>query len=352
VLHDPDSSLYESISVSLQTRPFGEWVAPLFPPHRFKEGLFQEHTAVFFWANAMLGRMGFGRATLLMNFAYFLLSLFLLGRIAEQLTDPATAWLSTVAYLLSPLGLQYLLRGNHENAWGAMFLAGLYCLLQIRRGWWWGLGRALAGFLAVAIKGALALSFFPTLLVAWWLVSRRAIDLVWFLVCLALIGGGSLGYEAWYQEATGQSFFAGYLSTQIGGVMKYESAGIWSKAANIFYYLGNLAYFALPSSILALWGAWRTRREGQPASPKGRPGMGRGALAPAQPHVPPRSPVHLPRRVRAGARPRSGGAGRGVAVAQGPRREECRIPPICVHGVAGGDIVPAARGRQVALFIH
>ena len=51
-LRDPDSTLYESISEQLSRRPVLEWIAPLFPPARFKEGFFLEHLAAFFWPAA------------------------------------------------------------------------------------------------------------------------------------------------------------------------------------------------------------------------------------------------------------------------------------------------------------
>ena len=263
-LRDADSTLYESISEQLSRRPVREWIAPFFPPERFKEGLFLEHLAAFFWPAAALSKLGFARGALLANFLYFLGSLYLLFRLAAALADRAVGWAAVGSYLFSPLGIQYLLRANHENAWGLAYLGGFWCLHQMPRSRWFGLGFALFGLFAFAMKGILGLSFWPVMIAWWAIVSRRRKDAVWFALSAVLIALFSGLYELAFRRATGQGFFAGYLGTQIGYVAFYEQRPVWGKLVNPFYYLVHLLWFSFPGSVLAAWGIWRSRRLAEP----------------------------------------------------------------------------------------
>ena len=263
-LRDPDSTLYESISEQLSRRPVREWIAPLFPPARFKEGFFLEHLAAFFWPAAALGKLGFARGALLANFLYFLGSLYLLFRLAATLADRAVGWVAVGSYLFSPLGIQYLLRANHENAWGLAYFGGFWCLHEMPRSRWFGLGFALFGLFAFAMKGVLGLSFWPVMLLWWVMVSGRRKDAVWFALGAVFILLFSGLYQLAYRRVTGQSFLAGYLGTQIGYVSLYEQRPVWGKLLNPFYYLAHVLWFSLPGSALAAWGMWRSRRRAEP----------------------------------------------------------------------------------------
>src|SRR6267143_916122 len=241
-LRDADSTLYESISEQLSRRPVREWIAPFFPPGRFKEGIFLEHLAAFFWPAAALGKLGFARGALLANFLYFLGSLYLLFRLAAALA-------------------------NHENPWGLAYLGGFWCLQEMPRSRWFGLGLALFGLFAFAMKGILGLSFWPVMIAWWVIVSRRRKDAVWFALGAFLIALFSGLYELAYRRVTGQGFFAGYLGTQIGYVSFYEQRPVWGKLVNPFYYLAHLLWFSFPGSLLAAWGIWRSRRRADRSRP-------------------------------------------------------------------------------------
>ena len=256
-LHDPDSTLYEAIVNQLADQPYSKWLAPQFPEQRFKSGLFLEHTAVFFWPAALLQRLGVPRGALFANTLYYLLSLAVLFRLCTSLADRQVARLATFSYVVSPLGVQYLVRANHENAWGLAFLIGLLALVRMRSSPWWGVGLAGAAVLAVAIKGALGLLFFPAMAIAWLLLSRRPRELLWLAFAAAMVVLAAIGYEAAFRDLTGESFHASYLAIQTGYVAHHEQLGLGAKLLNPLYYLANIAWFALPGSLLAGWGLWR-----------------------------------------------------------------------------------------------
>jgi hypothetical protein len=207
--------------------------------------------------------MGFARAALLANLLYFLAGLYLLFLIARRLVRAEGAWLAVALYAISPLGIQYLVRANQENAWAVGFLGALYCMLNPQRGVR-SIGFVLFAAFAFLIKGVLALGLFPALGLWWWWSSRRREDLLWFAAGLAAIGLLSFGYERAYQGLTGESFFANYVSAQMTYVHRDEGIGLVRKLINPVYYAANILWFALPSSVLAIYAAYRTRRFKRP----------------------------------------------------------------------------------------
>jgi len=143
------------------------------------------------------------------------------------------------------------------------FLGALYCLRDpLRRGRSVG-GVSVAAF-AWLIRGGLALALFPVLGLWWWWSSRRRGDLLWFAAALAAIGLLSLGYEWAYRRLTGESFFANYVLAQMTYVHRDEGIGLVRKLINPVYYAANILWFALPSSLLAIYAAYRTRRSKRP----------------------------------------------------------------------------------------
>lgn len=256
VVRDPDSMLYEWIAKTLETRPVAEWIAPRFPPGwPSQQGLFQEHFAVFFWPAAALGKLGL-RGALAANFLWVLLSYALLFRLARAVAGAETAWIAVVFYAVSPIGLQYLVRANHEPALACGVLGALWCIADERPR-----PLALAGFvlLAVAIKGGLGLVVFPAALAAWWTGARRRVDLYALLLGAVLCAAFAGVYELAYRRVTGTGFLSGYLAHQLPGVIAGERLGVLHKLENPFYYLGNLAWFALPGSAVLLVEAIRRR---------------------------------------------------------------------------------------------
>ena len=254
-LRDPDSMLYEWIARSLESRPLAEWIAPRFPPPwPTQQGLFVEHFACFFWPAAALGRLGL-RGALCANFLWVLLSYALLFRLARALSGVEAAWAAVFFYAVSPIGLQYLVRANHEPALLCAYLGALWCIADERPRPW-----ALAGFLllAVAIKGGLGLAVFPVALAAIWSCHRRPADFKGLILGVVLSVAFCAVYELAFERVTGQGFFAAYLHRQLAGVIEGERSGTLHKLATPFYYLGNLAWFALPGS-LALVIEWLRR---------------------------------------------------------------------------------------------
>ncbi|MCA1825860.1 MAG: glycosyltransferase family 39 protein [Myxococcales bacterium] len=257
VLRDPDSMLYEWIARTLEIRPLSEWIAPRFPPTwPTQQGLFQEHFAVFFWPAAALGRLGL-RGALAANFLWVLLSWALLFRLARAVADVETAWVAVFFHAVSPIGVQYLVRANHEPALACGVLGALWCIASERPRPF-----ALAGFVlvAIAIKGGLGLAIFPACLAAIAAGRRRRADLYGLLLGALLSAGFVVLYEIAYRRAAGTSFVAGYLHHQLPGVIEGERLGLWHKLGNPFYYLGAIAWFALPGSVVLLIEGIRRRR--------------------------------------------------------------------------------------------
>jgi 4-amino-4-deoxy-L-arabinose transferase-like glycosyltransferase len=259
-LHDADSILYESIAASLENRPLAEWLAPMWPPGSAKSGSFVEHPPFFFWPAAALGRLGLARGALLANLLYFLGCLYLLFRIARPLARAECAWLAVALYVFSPLGIQYLVRANQENAWAIGFLGALYCMRNPQRRAALGVGFVLFAAFAFAVKGVLALSLFPVLGLWWWVTSRRREELLWFAVAACAVAAIALWYEGAYRRLTGESFFARYVEAQLTYVYRDERVGWLHKLINPVYYAANIVWFAFPSSLLAVIAVYRTRR--------------------------------------------------------------------------------------------
>lgn len=255
-MSDPDSTLYESIALSLESRPVTQWVAPLWPKARAGEGLFFEHLACFFWPAAALGKLGL-RGAMAANFLWVLLSCALLFRLGRALAGKEAAWAAVAFYVISPIGILYLVRANHEPALSCAYLAALWCLADDR-------GRpallAVATLLAVMIKGALGLLVFPVALVAWWSGRRRRADLAGLLLGAALVAGFGLFYELWFRKIAGGPFFSVYLGRQLASVLDEERAGFLHLLEAPPYYAGSIAWFGLPGVALVFFDVLQRRR--------------------------------------------------------------------------------------------
>lgn len=259
-LRDPDSILYDSLAKSLARRPVAEWVAPVWPPGYWRQGVFFEHPACFFWLPALLERAGVSRGTLLANFLYVLASLQVLFRLTRGLAGSAAAWAAAFSYAISPLGIQQLLRANHEPVL-AVAVLGAFASLEGRPRPTRGALFVGCAVLACAVKGALGLLVLPASL-AWWTTRsrRRRSDLWWLGAAAAAMAATAVLYEAWFRSVTGASFLQAYLASQLGGLAQAERAAGWCKMAVPLYYAVNLAWFALPGVQLFAAGLWRSRR--------------------------------------------------------------------------------------------
>ena len=256
-LRDADSTLYEAIAVSLKDLPFSRWVAPLWPAGRSKEGLFLEHLPFFFWPAALLYRVGVAQAALLTNLIFFLASLWVLFGLAARLCGRGAAWLTAAFYVISPLGVQYLLRFNHENAWSLGLLAALYCVTELRTGTRFAVGLVVSLTFAFAIKGVLGLIAFPVALTWWWLGPRRNRDLLFFVIAIGGVLATVALQELAFRHVTGESFFVRYVATQFQYIAAAERGGPFRRLWNLPYYLINLFWFALPGSVFAASSAYR-----------------------------------------------------------------------------------------------
>ena len=259
-LRDADSTLYEAIALALKDVPFSRWVAPLWPAGRSKEGLFLEHLPFFFWPAALLYRVGVAQAALLTNLLFFLASLRVLFALATRLCGRGAAWLAAAFYVTSPLGVQYLLRFNHENAWSLGLLAALYCVTELQTGTRFAVGLVASLTFAFAIKGVLGLIAFPVALIWWRLGPRRDRDLLFFVIAIGGVLVIAALQELAFRDVTGESFFARYVATQFHYVATAERGGPWRRLWNLPYYLVNLLWFALPGSIFAASAAYRAWR--------------------------------------------------------------------------------------------
>ena len=254
ILCDPDSLLYASISRSLESRPLSQWIAPAWPEQwPSGRGLFVDHLACFFWPAALLGKLGLpgGMAA---NFLWVLLSYLLVFRFARALIGEEAAWLAVLLYAVSPAGLEYLVRANHEPALACAYLGALWCLVDRP-----ARPAALAGFLllAVAIKGALGLLAVPVALASWWAAGRRKADVRGFLLGAVLLAAFCAAYELAFERAAGASFFDAYFARQISGVVEGERRGFLHKLATPAYHAGSVAWFGFPGTGLALADAAR-----------------------------------------------------------------------------------------------
>ena len=247
-LRDPDSIHYEAIARALSARPLLEWIAPRWEPS-YSSDYFVEHLACFFWPAAALDRLGL-RGALAANYLWVLASLYLIYRLGRSLGAAPEAWAAVFLHALSPIGLQSLVRVNHEPALAAAYLGALGCIVgkEPRPGL-----LALFAVLAPAIKGGLGLAVFPVCAAAWLLAPRRRRqDLLALAAAAALAAVLAFAYELWYRAIANQPFFAHYLGSQWRGIVEAERAGILSALAGPAYYLGNTLWFAFPGSLLML----------------------------------------------------------------------------------------------------
>src|SRR5205807_7204854 len=133
-------------------------------------------------------------------------------RLARSLSGVETAWLAVFFYAVSPVGLQYLVRANHEPALACAVFGALWCIADER-----ARPLPLAGFvlLAVAIKGGLGLAIFPAALAAILTVRRRRADLYALLLGLGLALAFVAAYETAFERVAGRGFLSSYLDRQL-----------------------------------------------------------------------------------------------------------------------------------------
>jgi 4-amino-4-deoxy-L-arabinose transferase-like glycosyltransferase len=250
---DPDSALYSNLAIELSHRPLGDWIAPRWWGNWSQDGWFLPHPPGLFWIGATLIRLGApaAQAVAIANFGAYLLTFFFAHRIGSRLGGRGAGWAMAWAIALTPVTVQYLIRGNLEPPLTAAMLGGMLALLRSEESGAARIGFAAALVAAVFLKGmlALALALFGGLY--WLLVARRRI-------VLATVGGGmlavvlaGLAFEWSYRRVTGgEGFWLAYATLQTG-IALYSSSPL-TKLYNLVWYLGRLVYFALPWSVVVL----------------------------------------------------------------------------------------------------
>ena len=250
---DPDSKLYSNLAIELANRPLADWIAPQWWGNWNQEGRFLPHPPGLFWIGATLIRIGAPKeqAMAIANFGYYLLTCLFAFRIGCRVADRPVGWAMAWAVILTPISLQYLIRGNLEPPLTLAIVAGMDAILRVDRSWPARIGFAAALTAAIFVKGmlGLALAGFAGL---YWLVWDRGRT-----VLLTILGGLGVAlllaaaFE-WRDRVVtgGEGFWFNYVTLQTG--ISYRSHSLWSKLYNLVWYLGRLAYFALPWSLVAL----------------------------------------------------------------------------------------------------
>lgn len=264
---DADSRLYAEISARMSLAPPAGWIAPDFPPGWYLSGPFREHPAGMFLPAAALAALGYpaAQAAYAMNAVYQVLGIVLLQRLAATLVGGVEARSLGWLIQLLPIAFTFRIRANHEAAVLLCLLASLYGVERARREPRFALlgAAGLVGLLLV--KGLLAL--FGPVLCALWLVSRRlaradgaalsepaATDRAAWLSLAAgavAMAAAAAAYELAYRHATGEPFWSFYAARQLGvAAAAGAGSGVLGTLDNVVFYLGRLAWFAFPWSVV------------------------------------------------------------------------------------------------------
>jgi hypothetical protein len=277
---DADSRLYAEMAARMSTAPAPAWIAPEFPPGWFATGLFREHPVGLFVPAALLARAGYpaAQAAYALNALYQVATIVLLQRLALALVDGLEARALGWLVQLLPVAFAYRVRANHEQLVVLCLVAALLGTERSRRG---ARGVALTAAALVGlvlVKGVLSV-FGPALCALWLLAlgpsdrgsatSHRA---AWagLAAAVSAMAGAAVVYELLYRQATGEAFWAAYLSRQLGVAAVSQSAGGFAqKAYNLVWYAGRVVWFPFPWSLTflaAAWHGWRLRMRRSPGA--------------------------------------------------------------------------------------
>lgn len=266
---DGDSDLYAVISGQLAHRPFSEWLSPQWPVPSYKSGLFQEHMAFFFWPPALLGMLGVPPipAALFCNALYLVFLLAVMERLGRRLTDPQSARVSMLLWVVGYAGIQYVIRNNHETPLALAVVLGVLAVVEAPTGRRFLALAAAAGAACVAMKGIVGVVVLPSLAVWAWVLgggTRR-----WAAVASAALGAAALFgiHDVLFAAANGHSFLQAYVTIHMGYAADREKASVLRKLSNIAYYAGVAVYWAAPASLALLWQLWDARRTRTPLPP-------------------------------------------------------------------------------------
>ena len=257
---DPDSALYNTLSIELARQPPARWIAPEWGGAWNQQGLFREHPVGILLPSVLLIRAGFpaDQASYAVNMLYqaavILLTPLVAGFVLERFEARSLAWLLQ----LLPVAFVYRIRGNQEHPLLMCFLAILYGTHRARTQPAWLLVVVASFAFLVLVKGAFA-------------VFALASATLWLLLIPVPAGGSNrwawtglvgaaaaamlmmVAYEAYYVRTTGESFLDFYNSTRLGASIRLSDPQLLSRAViNLGFYLTRLLWFAAPWSLLAL----------------------------------------------------------------------------------------------------
>jgi 4-amino-4-deoxy-L-arabinose transferase-like glycosyltransferase len=273
---DPDSVLYAKLAGQISIQPLSEWIAPVWPPQWYMDGLYREHPAGAFWPPALLARAGYpaDQASYAVNAGYQVLSLVAIAGLAASVVRPLEARSLMWILQLLPIAFTFRVRANQEQAVLLLLVLAVVGTERSRARRPWGVltAASLAGLFLV--KGVLGL-LGPAVCALWLLTRRdpavpsagawRALAGAVVFVALTVVA-----YEIAYRHSTGEPFLADYLGRQLGLAAEEHSAGVVvQKAYNFVWYLGRLLWFPFPWTLGLLVAAASPPREEPAPAAKG-----------------------------------------------------------------------------------
>lgn len=257
-VHDSDSRLYADLSSDLATLPWYRWCALEWGGHWNRQGWFLEHPPGLFWLVAVGIRLGLTPyvAIYAVNFTSWTISLCTLAYLGRRFESITVSVLAPMIWIICPVFIQYLVRGDQEHPLTCFILLGVLSTLCIRNPWWMSLSFGAALLAATMLKGlpALVLIALAVCIGLW----RRA-PWVWWLGLLLALAMWSLGcafFDQWYWRQTHQVFWASYVQGQVA----FSVGRHWSwlqKIINLVYYLARPLWFGLPALALGFYGLKR-----------------------------------------------------------------------------------------------
>jgi 4-amino-4-deoxy-L-arabinose transferase-like glycosyltransferase len=290
---DPDSALYAAISADLAAGPTARWIAPDWNGYWDLHGMYREHPVGVFVLPALLARLGYParQAAYVVNAVYEVLTLFLMVALAREFLPRKDARLLVTLLLLLPIAFVYRVRANQEQPLLMLLLAALYGLERSRSSMRWAVlsTAGLAGlflvkgvFVAVAVASAAAWLAVRE----WWWPNRATRPRPWLSLAIgvATLAALYLAYDTAYRHVTGEGFFGWYFARQFGVARASRTATpVAGALSSLVWYLGRVAWFTAPWSLVGALGLWRAvrwlrqRRRERQASPS-RDARLRGAV--------------------------------------------------------------------------
>ena len=257
---DPDSRAYITITTHLVDEPVSRWIAPQWWGAFGLQGLFRDHPAGTFVPPALLAKAGYpvAQSLFVITLACQIVALLLMSALASRFVPPTQARALMWALQLIPIAFVFRVRANQEYPLLAGLLLAVYGIERARLGWAW-IAVALGGALyALAVKGVFAL--LAPVLAGVWLWSRRregsggAAGWVGVTLIVGLLALAAWSYERAYHAVTGQSFLDYYLGARIA--LEGSTRTPWpfplDKVDNLTWYMGRVAWYAMPWSLVAI----------------------------------------------------------------------------------------------------